>query len=162
MKKQAMNKLVNQRDFPMVILFLFFLFGNLNLLAQDSRMEAIKSRRIAFLTERMALTPSEAKDFWPVYNEYNKKRDDLTIAHREKWSGKEVAEMSQDEAARFAEDQIIYFEESSTIKREYHQRLKEILPIKKIALLYEAEHDFNKMLFQEARRRGREGGGSGR
>lgn len=162
MKNQALYKLVLPRNFLLVILFSVFLFGSLNLLAQDSRMEAIQSRRIAFLTEHMSLAPSEARDFWPVYNEYNKKRDDLTRAHRELWSGKEVSGMGEDEAAMYAEDQIFYIEQSVITKREYHEKLKKILPLTKIALLYEAERDFNKMLFQEAKHRGRDSGGSGR
>jgi hypothetical protein len=128
----------------------------------DARLEAIESRRIAFLTEKMSLTPDEARHFWPVYNEYNKKRDDLTAEHRKKWAAADVSEMSNDEAGKYAEELIIYMELNSSIKREYHEKLKRILPAKKIALLYEAERDFNRMLFQEARRRGREGAGSGR
>jgi len=129
---------------------------------QDARMEAIESRRIAFLTEKMSLTPEEARVFWPVYNEYNKKRDELANEHRNKWADANVSAMSNEEAGRYAEELIVHMERNAAIKREYHDKLKRILPAKKIALLYEAERDFNRMLFQEARRRTREGGGSGR
>lgn len=161
MKTQVTDKLVSLKNLPF-ILFFFFLSGIQSLQAQDSSMEAIRTRRIAFLTERMSLTPEEAKQFWPVYNEYNEKRDQQSDAHRQKWSDKEVSEMSPEEAGRYAEDQVLYMESAAAIKREYYEKLKRILPVKKIALLYEAERDFNKMLFQEARRRGRDGGGSGR
>lgn len=128
----------------------------------DARLEAIESRRIAFLTEKMSLTPEEARQFWPVYNEYNRKRDELTADHRRKWADANVSEMSNDQAGRYAEELITFMERNAAIKREYHEKLKRILPAKKIALLYEAERDFNRILFQEARRRGREGAGSGR
>ena len=129
---------------------------------QDSRIEAIESRRIAFLTEKMSLTPDEARVFWPVYNEYNKKRDELTAEHRKKWHKVKVSEMSNEEAGRYSEDLILHMERNASIKREYHERLKRILPARKIALLYEAEREFNRILFQEARRRAREEGASGR
>lgn len=131
-------------------------------MAQDARLDVIESRRISFLTERMSLTPEEARVFWPLYNEYNKNRDDLTASHRNKWADAKVASMSNEEAGRYAEDQVLHMERSANIKREYHEKLKRILPAKKIALLYEAERDFNRMLFQEARRRNRESNESGR
>ncbi len=150
----------------LLLLLLFvlpsFLPHNGQALAQDSRMEVIESRRIAFLTERMSLTPEEARAFWPLYNEYNKNRDELSNSHRNKWPDAKVASMSNEEAGRYAEDLVLHMERSATIKREYHEKLKRILPAKKIALLYEAERDFNRMLFQEARRRSRESNESGR
>ena len=162
MKNRKLIQLVFQKNSLHILLFLFLLFGNQSIQAQDSRMEAIRSKRIAFLTERISLTPEEARQFWPVYNEYNAKRDEQSDSHRQRWSGKEVSEMSQEEAGLYAEAQVLYMENAAAIKREYFEKLKRILPVKKIALLYEAERDFNKLLFQEARRRGRDDGGSGR
>lgn len=162
MKNQVINKLVSKEHFGLALLIFIFLIGTQDIRAQDSRMNAINSKRIAFLSERMSVTPDEARQFWPVYNEYNQKRDAQANAHREKWSGKEVSEMTQEEASRYAEDQVSYVEQSAAIKREYYEKLKRILPVKKIALLYEAERDFNKMLFREARLRGRDDEGSGR
>lgn len=158
----AFKQLVFQKKVSLILIFFLFLFGSQGTQAQDSRLDAIKTKRIAFLTERLSLTPEEARPFWPVYNEYNEKRDEQSKAHRQRWAGKEVSEMSKEEAGRYAEDQVRYLEQSAATKREYFEKLKRILPLQKIALLYEAERDFNKMLFQEARRRGRDGGGSGR
>ena len=166
-----MCKLVNRKLVSLIYFSLFFgvLFSGFPGFSQtgqgrgqDARLEAIESRRIAFLTEKMSLTPDEARVFWPLYNEYNKKRDELSNAHRARWGNANVAAMSNEEAGRFAEDLIVHMERNAAIKREYHDKLKRILPAKKIALLYEAERDFNRMLFQEARRRTREGEGSGR
>jgi hypothetical protein len=163
MKNHVMFKLVSLKN---TALFLFLMFILLPAFSQqrnqDARMDALESRRIAFLTEKMSLTPDEARTFWPVYNEYNKNRDELTSEHRRKWSDAKVASMSNEEAGSYAEDLVLHMERAASIKREYHEKLKRILPAKKIALLYEAERDFNRLLFQEARRRGREGSGSGR
>ena len=37
-------------------------------------LEAIKTKKIAFLTEQVGLTSKEAEKFWPVYNELDKQR----------------------------------------------------------------------------------------
>ena len=39
--------------------------------------EAIKTKRIAFFTDNIGLTSSEAQQFWPVYNAFDKERMDL-------------------------------------------------------------------------------------
>lgn len=165
MKKMINRKIASARN--ILIMTLAFLpavtaFAQQQGRGQDARMEAIESRRIAFLTEKMMLTPDEARVFWPLYNEYNKKRDDLTNDHRNRWPNPEVTSMGNEEAGRYAEELITHMERSAAIKREYHEKLKRILPVKKVALLYEAERDFNRLLFQEARRRAREDAGSGR
>lgn len=156
------QKLVSLKMAAFAILFLFVLWPAQAQTTNDARIEAIESRRIAFLTEKMALTPDEARVFWPVYNEYNRRRDEFTAEHRKRWHKANISEMSNEEAGRFAEDHILHMERNSALKREYHEKLKRILPARKIALLYEAERDFNRVLFQEARRRARESGTTGR
>jgi hypothetical protein len=37
-------------------------------------MQKIESARIALITERLELTPSQAEKFWPLYREYNLQR----------------------------------------------------------------------------------------
>lgn len=122
---------------------------------QQERMEAINAQRIAFITDRMALTPEEARVFWPMYNAYTEKRDALMHDHGQQADKKDVREMNSAEAARFAEAEISRLEESARLKREVHERLKQIISIEKIARLYEAEKEFNRMIFRQARQQQR-------
>ncbi len=119
--------------------------------------EKIRSMRIAYLTERLSLSTEEAQKFWPVYNEYH---DELNELRKEKWRYKmqdiDIAELSEKEAAEFAENEIRKIEKTAELKRKYHEKYLEILPVKKVAILYEAEKEFNRKLFREMRRRQRE------
>jgi hypothetical protein len=36
--------------------------------------EKLESAKIAYITNRLNLTSDQAKDFWPIYNEYERKR----------------------------------------------------------------------------------------
>lgn len=38
--------------------------------------QKMQSEKIAFLTSEIGLTPEEAQNFWPVYNEVNKEKDE--------------------------------------------------------------------------------------
>src|SRR6478609_7163460 len=39
----------------------------------DARKEQIKSLKIAFISQKLALTSDEAEKFWPIYNKYDDK-----------------------------------------------------------------------------------------
>ena len=41
------------------------------------RREKFNSMKIAYFTEELELTSAEAEKFWPVYNEYEKKKSAL-------------------------------------------------------------------------------------
>ncbi len=120
----------------------------------DDRMEAIQARRIAFITDRLSLSPAEAREFWPVYNEYLDKQHELSQKHRG-WimQIRNIDQVSEEEAARIAEQEIKRLEESAALRRTYHEKLKEVLPIRKIAMLYEAERSFNQSLVRESQQR---------
>ena len=119
--------------------------------------ERIKSMKIAFLTDRLSLTSDEAQEFWPVYNQYQEELSELRGKHaREMRRDKSVADLSEEEAAEYAECEIRRIEETAELRRKYHEKFLEILPVKKVALLYEAEKDFNRRLFREMRRRHRD------
>ena len=40
---------------------------------QDAKAK-LEAARIALITERLGLTPEQAQEFWPVYNEYGEQR----------------------------------------------------------------------------------------
>lgn len=46
--------------------------GNLS----DADRQKLESAKIAFITNRLDLTAEQAKGFWPIYNEYEKKKFD--------------------------------------------------------------------------------------
>jgi hypothetical protein len=145
----------------LLVLILVMAFSG-NVLAQRqservSNVDRIKAQRIAFLTEKMSLTSEEAQKLWPVLNEFNDKRKDLMKEYRAEWPrNTDVSKLTDQEAERYAEYQVLHIEKSARLARELHEELKKILPPKKIALLYEAEEEFNRKLMRDRIQRGRE------
>ncbi len=123
----------------------------------EEHQERIRSMKVAFITERLSLTTEEAQQFWPVYNQYQKELKELRTKHaREMKQEKSVADFTEEEAAKYVECEISRLEETAKLKRKYNEKFLEILPVTKVALLYEAEKDFNRRLFREMRRRQRD------
>src|ERR1041385_3852112 len=51
--------------------------------SQRAIPERVEAFKVGFLTQRLNLTPTEAKAFWPVYNEYEAELEKLRKTRRE-------------------------------------------------------------------------------
>ena len=116
--------------------------------------EKIHSRKVAFITNKLELTPTEAQAFWPVYNEFTKKQKELMQEKAITPSCySDIDEMSEAELIELAEKEVIMAEAVASLRREYHEKYMEVLPVKKVIKLYIAEKEFNRELFREMRRK---------
>lgn len=113
----------------------------------------IEAQRIAFITQKLELTPDEAKVFWPVYDEYDAKRHELrkTFKASNDIHGAEIDKMSEKEASQMLDDQIIEAQKLLDLRKEYHAKFKSVLPAVKVLKLYDAEREFQKMLIDKLR-----------
>jgi hypothetical protein len=119
---------------------------------QQKRGDRIETLKIGFLTKRMDLTTAESQKFWPLYNEHEKKISELesNLSNVRGLTPEKLATMSdkevEDAMARFIE----HGQQLQDQRKKFHEDLKKILPIKKIALFYLAERDFKKELVRMA------------
>lgn len=63
-------------------LIFIFLLASISMHAQDKRHEKIKALKTAYITEKLALTSTEAEKFWPIYNNYDDKFHELRKKER--------------------------------------------------------------------------------
>lgn len=135
-----------------ILYILLLIFAANTLPAQtastQSGAERVQALRVAFLTKRLELTPAEAQVFWPVYNEYQDKREVLRkqAAENRRKIREQGDQLSAEELLRLADDEIRFREEDVKLQSEMHTKLKTILPAKKLAMLYVAEEEFKKEL----------------
>lgn len=128
--------------------------------AQDRRggnpemFEKIKAEKISFFTSRISLTPAEAQVFWPIYNEYEKKRFDIQRhVHRfERMPQEEFAKLSESEIDKMTNDYINSFEQEAQLLKEYNKQFLKILPKKKVLMVYRTENEFRSHLIREFRK----------
>lgn len=117
--------------------------------------EQIKSQKIAFITEKLNLTPKEAQDFWPVYNQFEKERMDVQQKRRD------LEEKTRDENVRMSDNEIIKttrsiaatFKKEAELTENYNERFLKILPPQKVLQLYRAENQFRAHMFEQYRKR---------
>lgn len=109
--------------------------------------EERKAQKIAFITERLALTPEESKAFWPVYEQKNKERKAAIKAikgNRKENPHKKLEEMSDQEVKTLLDNIIKVKQAELDIQKKYNDKFLVILPPKKVAKLYHIEREFKK------------------
>lgn len=116
--------------------------------------ERIEAQKIAFLTEKLELTPAEAQVFWPVYNEFNAKREQIIESfrkrHKELRNMDEVV-LSEEEAAGLADQELVEAQQLLDLRKTYHAKFKSVLPATKVLKLYRAEDNFKRVLLNHLR-----------
>ena len=121
--------------------------------------ERIEAQRVAFITQKLDLTPDEAAKFWPLYNEFKKLQK---TKRAEIMPGKPLKELNDSEAEKLIEKRLTMEEKMIEIKRDYFKKLKEVIPTTKIALLFQIEMEFNREILEKLRQRQGQGQGNPR
>ena len=125
-----------------VALFVIYILLNFNVLAQNGvkLKERMEAQRAAFITQRLNLTPEEAQQFWPIYNQLTEKLQQIRNADKDE--KKPLDEVTDTEAEKIIATGFDKESRELELKKEYFQRLKKVISIKKIAKLYRVEREF--------------------
>ncbi len=117
------------------------------------RKEMVKTERIAFLTNKLNLTPNEAQKFWPVYNEYINKQEDIIMQNHKNMRDfmKDQDNLTDEQAQKTVDTYVSLTKQENELFIEYNKKIEKILPIKKVALLYQAEKQFKRYLMKKMR-----------
>ncbi len=123
--------------------------------------EKIKALKIAYLTGKLNLTTDEAQAFWPIYNTYQDAKFEvhkaqMTISRTLKTK---IDVLTDAELNMLMDEYIALEQKEASLKVEYLQKFRKILPIKKVAMLQKAEHDFKVEVLRELKKRGDGPGG---
>ena len=140
----------------LLILSLLTLASGVVLFAQqgprgEQAKQRIEAYKIAFFTEKLQLSPEESQAFWPLYNEFEDARMELRKKYR--LDGKRLELLSDSELEDYIEQQLKMEEEMVKLRRDYINKFKEILPIRKVAMLQKVDNEFKRQLLQELRKR---------
>jgi hypothetical protein len=122
-----------------------------NVISQTPPREKLDAYRIAFFTKRLNLTSQEAEKFWPVYNEFQSRKNALQLdrsAIIRSFNQNEL-NMTEKEMTESADKLIALEVQEASLAQEYHRKFKEILSPVKVMRLYQAENQYRLMLLQE-------------
>ena len=119
--------------------------------------EKIESLRVAFITQKLNLSSTEAQQFWPIYNGY---RADMKQLKLETIEDNDVDQMTDKQAESYIMERFSVQERQLNLDKKYYAKFKEVIPVKKIAQLFNAENEFKRRLLKALKnRQGQMGGG---
>src|SRR5688572_28403498 len=109
------------------IMFALVMLGSMLGYAQDreispEKQEKIKAMKIAYITEKVALTPEEAEKFWPVYNAYSAEEEKIQSnkKSRKNRSSEAYDNLSDKEIEALIENSFKNKQDALDLKKKYY------------------------------------------
>ena len=129
------------------IILMFFI--NIAFAQTDSKKDKIDALRVSFITKKVTFTNQESQAFWPLYNEMNDKFTATRKTFRLQYNNNTNYNFSNDkEAELYLTAELNLKQKEFEIYKDYYEKYKKILPIKKVAAIRRAEEDFKKEMIK--------------
>ena len=113
----------------------------------NAKREAMEAQKVAFITEKVGLTPEEAEKFWPLYNSFEAQRRDLR--HQMHDIRRSITNESSEGDYKKALNELQKIDmQQSALKLKYHKEFLKILSAKKLFNYYSAENEYKKELIK--------------
>jgi len=123
-------------------------------LAQNRTAESwAQEQKVRFFNENLQLTAAESAKFWPIYNDYQNRRDKITadrnnlVAYFQANSANMTAAEANETVNRF----ILYQQQETELLVTYTKRFREFLAPDKVIRIYIVENEFKKWLLENLR-----------
>ena len=134
-------------NIKLLYLLLISIGFSTNVYSQEKiKGEEREAAKIAFFTNKMSLTSDESKLFWPVVNEMDQELKSLRIQMKDQIKRpKDGDQISDKDLEMMMDARMELGRKQMDIKIKYHEKFKQILPIKKVAKYYEATKSYKKI-----------------
>ena len=106
--------------------------------------DKIKADKKLVVATNMELTESEAKDFWPIYDQYqrdlqkiNQRIANVLEGYAADFRGKSLTD---EKAKKLIEEAVAIEQAEANLKRTYAPKLSKVLPVKKAARYLQIEN----------------------
>jgi hypothetical protein len=112
--------------------------------------EKLKALKIAHITNEVNLTPDEAEKFWPIYNRFEAKKQELKAReNKSRQRAKSKSSFTETEAKTFIKNMLKNENLKLSQRKNFVIELQDILSAKKILQLLEAERSFRFKMINE-------------
>lgn len=137
------------------LLFILTLLPLVTTSGQNNVPERLNAYKIGFFTKRLSLTSSEAEKFWPLYNEFQEKRQQIQSEKLKliRTFNQGESTLSDSQVSEIGDKLVGALVKESELAVTFHKKLKEVLPPAKVIRFYQAENQYKIQLLNELQRR---------
>jgi hypothetical protein len=132
--------------------FMLFIFGsiiNFNAQNKSSEKDVEQEKKVTYLKDKLKLTDSENKAFWPVYHQKYLDLKANSRFYKSQKIDKKISEMSEEECKKMMELKLAKDSKELEIEKLYHEKFVALIGYKKTAKLYKEEDDYKDELKQK-------------
>lgn len=127
----------------------FVLVAFVSIAQPISKRDKIEALRVSFINQKVNFTIQESQLFWPLYDEYNDKLEYVKKSFRQQYiKNIDFTTLTDKEAETYVSAELLLKQKEYELYKEYFDKFKKVLPIKKVALLRRAEEEFKKELIK--------------
>lgn len=109
--------------------------------------EKLESARIAFITNRLSLTPTQAEKFWPLYNQNWQKRSEL-MREMTKINRTETDELSDQRATDLINRKLEIQQNLLDIEKSFMREILQVISPAQALQLGGVNRDFTRQLYR--------------
>jgi hypothetical protein len=139
----------------LILIITFTILFKIN--AQDDFPNArgrdkIKAAKVGLITNRLSLTEEQAKGFWIVYDEFDKKRSEIRKNIRQMTAESRNITTSDDKILADIKEIMSLKQKEVDLEKEYLSKFLKTINIRQVSELYKTEQLFNQMLVKKLNR----------
>lgn len=136
-----------------ILLIIFALSLNTLKAQEKPSRDKIEALKVAYITEKISLTEKQAQAFWPLYNSFNNEKNEIrkNCNFTSKEDKKKLEEMSDKEINDIIETKFDRDEKLLKLEKAYFLKYKDVISLKQIAQLFDAERSFRKEVLERIR-----------
>ena len=142
------------RKVTILITVLSFAFS-MSLKAQDDYprgKEKIRAAKVGLITNRLNLSEEQAKIFWIVYDEFDKKRSEIRKNIRQMTAESRNITTSDDKILSDLKEVLSLKQKEVDLEKEYLSKFLKSIDVRQLSELFKTEQLFNQMLVKKLNR----------
>ena len=110
---------------------------------RQERLSQLENARIAYITEKIALTQDQAQKFWPLYNEFTAKRRDLNRRLRQLRPA-DADGLSDQQLRESLNQSFALRQQEITLEQDYFEKFQRVISVRQVGKLFLAERQFTR------------------
>lgn len=146
------NKIMKKVTLLFVVLAMSFISKAQDEFPKGRGREKIKAAKVGLITNRLNLTEEQAKSFWVVYDEFDKKRNEIRKNIRQMTAESRNITTSDDKILADIKEIMSLKQKEVDLEKEYLMKFLKIINVRQVSELYKTEQLFNQMLVKKLNR----------
>lgn len=152
----TLKRLLKRNTMKVLVQLLFFVSIPAFCLGQvGDQHQRIMQEKVKFFNKKLDLTKTEAENFWPIYNDYQNRRNRIASDKRTlmKYYNQNSQNMTSQEITATLNKYMAYEKQETDLLLTYNEKFRSVLPDDKVLRIYIAEVQFKDYLLTLLRTR---------